>query len=307
MSISPAPASIRRTARGLLDAPPSGGRGVRMTLILSVVILLTASVGTLLLGSGLYGVLTLAGVSVDLADGIAYALMGVLAVFGLLPLVAGCYRLACLEARRGCLDARRECPATSETPHLPAVDESPELWGLFQPFTSLRAYGRALAVGLEWLGWGLAVFGIPTLGFRISSLLRSVSDAVSDAASDAVSDAVSEAVLPFLKGLDPAAAGILAVMIPLAGLLLGLLALLLSGRRAGFAYLAFIHAPLSLGEANRYFKGFRRGILAPLALRLSLLGWVALSVAAVLVPFVLHTIPYALCCSAVYGAGMTRK
>jgi hypothetical protein len=149
--------------------------------------------------------------------------------------------------------------------------------------------------------------------------LRSVSDAVSDVASDAVSDvasdavsdvasdAVSGAVLPFLEGLDPAAAGILAVMIPLAGLLLGLLALLLSGRRAGFAYLAFIHAPLSLGEVNRYFKGFRRGILAPLALRLSLLGWVALSVVAVLVPFVLHTIPYALCCSAVYGAGMTRK
>jgi hypothetical protein len=293
-----------------------------MTLILSVVILLTASVGTLLLSSGLYGALTLAGVSVGLADGIAYALMGVLAVFGLLPLVAGCYRLTCLEARRACLEARRSCltarqgcPSAGEAPNLLAVDESPELWGLFQPFTSLRAYGRALAVGLEWLGWGLAVFGIPALCFRISSLLRSVSDAVSDVASDAVSDAVSdaaggtvsEAVLPFLDGLDPAAAGILAVMIPLAGLLLGLLALLLSGRRAGFAYLAFIHAPLSLGEVNRYFKGFRRGILAPLALRLSLLGWVALSVVAVLVPFVLHTIPYALCCSAVYGAGMTRK
>jgi hypothetical protein len=187
------------------------------------------------------------------------------------------------------------------------VDESPELWGLFQPFTSLRAYGRALAVGLEWLGWGLAVFGIPALCFRISSLLQSASDAVSDAVSDAAGGTVSGAVLPFLEGLDPAAAGILAVMIPLAGLLLGLLALLLSGRRAGFAYLAFIHAPLSLGEVNRYFKGFRRGILAPLALRLSLLGWVALSVVAVLVPFVLHTIPYALCCSAVYGAKMTRK
>jgi hypothetical protein len=154
-------------------------------------------------------------------------------------------------------------------------------------------------VGLEWLGWGLAVISIPALCFRISSLLRS--------ASDAAGGTVSGTVLPFLEGLDPAAAGILAVMIPLAGLLLGLLALLLSGRRAGFAYLAFIHAPLSLGEVNRYFKGFRRGILAPLALRLSLLGWVALSVVAVLVPFVLHTIPYALCCSAVYGAGMTRK
>jgi hypothetical protein len=176
-----------------------------MTLILSVVILVTASVGTLLLGSGLYGALTLVGVSVGLADGIAYALMGILAVFGLLPLVAGCYRLACLEARRACLEARRSCfaarqgcPSAGETPTLPAVDESPELWGLFQPFTSLRAYGRALAVGLEWLGWGLAVFGIPALCFRISSLLRSVSDAVSDAAGGTV----SEAVLPFLEGLD---------------------------------------------------------------------------------------------------------
>jgi hypothetical protein len=83
--------------------------------------------------------------------------------------------------------------------------------------------------------------------------------------------------------------------------------LFLSGRRAGFSYLALIHEELPLGEVNRYFKGFDRSFTRPFALRLSMTGWMLLSVAAVLIPFVLHTVPWSLCMGAVYGAELERR
>ena len=73
------------------------------------------------------------------------------------------------------------------------------------------------------------------------------------------------------------------------------------------AYLAFVHEDLPLGEVNRYFKGFRRSFVRPFVLRISMTGWMLLSVAAVLVPLVLHTIPWGLCCGAMYGAELERK
>lgn len=279
--------STRRTARRLLDDRLPGretadGHGVRLTLVLAVVILLTAAVSTYALGTGLYSILVLLSVDSLWADLAAYALMGFLGIFVLLPLAAGTYRLACLAA----WPAARPDASQQSGPSLPSVEESPELYGIFHPFTSLRAYGRSLCVGLEWLLWGVLIVGVPAIGYRLPALLS--------------------VYLPEW-GLSPVAIGWLTTLAPIACTVFGIAMLVLSGLRAGYAYFVFIHAPLTLGEINRYFRGFRRSLLRPLALRVSLLGWVAVSILAILVPFVLHTVPYALCCSTAYAAALKRN
>lgn len=275
MMTEPTAADMRRRAGGVLD----DGRGIRLTLVLAVVVVLTATVGAYILGEAVYGLgFLLLGESVW-ADVAAYAVMGALGLFGVLPLMMGAYRLACLSypPRRG-----------DET--LPVVASStvaPALADLFYPFTSLRAYGRTFALVLGFLGWLTLAVAVPAVGFRALSLLLTY----------AVEEGMLEAAL---RGPLTLLGGILC-------LAFGILMLFLSGYRAGFSYLAFVHEPLSLGEVSRYFKGFRRSFIRPFVLRVSLLGWVAVSILAVLVPFVAHTIPYGMCCGAVYGAELRRK
>ena len=274
-------ASLRHTARRLLD----GGKGIRLTLVLGVVVLLTLSVGLYLLADGVFmaGYL-LFGWSKWL-DVVAYAMVGVSGILVALPLAVSVYRLACL----ACLADRRAyaLPAGAPLPvELPTTTDTPALAGLFHPFTSLRAYGRALALGLEYLGWTVLVVILPVVGYRgLAALLD---------------------YLPS-RGMSPAVCDLLTMVSPVGCLLFGAGMFLLSGLRAGFGYLALVHDDLPLGEVNRYFRGFRRGVIRPLVLRLSLAGWVILSVVAILVPFVLHTIPYALCCAAAYGAELERR
>ena len=72
----------------------------------------------------------------------------------------------------------------------------------------------------------------------------------------------------------------------------------------GYGYFVFSREDKSLREINRTFRKRPRGLVKPLLLRLSLLGWIAVSILGVLIPFVVHTIPYALCLSAAYGQEM---
>jgi hypothetical protein len=83
--------------------------------------------------------------------------------------------------------------------------------------------------------------------------------------------------------------------------------LLLSGFRRGFCYLVFVHEELSLGEVNRYYRALRRPLLPAFCLQLHLLGLYALSVVAVCVPFVFHSIPFGVCCEAAFGRAVTEK
>lgn len=262
---------LRRRARGLLD-----GGGRRLTLIFAVVVVLTAAVGAFILGEAAYALGFLIIGDSLWVDVVAYAVMGLSGLFGLLPLTVGAYRLACLAA-----------PPRHGSPNLPVTVKEPQAADLLYPFTSLRAYLRALAVGLELLGWFTLMAVIPAVTARV---LTVVFDYLAEAGS----------LLP--QWQSP-----LTLLSGLACVLFGLLMLFLSGYRAGFAYLAMIHDPLPLGEVNRYFKGFRRSFLRPFLLRVSLAGWVAVSILAVLIPFVAHTIPYGMCCSAAYGAELQRK
>ena len=265
-------AEIRRKARDVLD----GGRGHRLTLILATVVVLTAAVGAFILGEAVYAVGYLIFGDHLWVDVAAYCVMGLLAIFGVLPLAMGAYRLACLA-----------CPPKPCGVDLPVATAKPVLAEVFYPFTSRRAYGRSMLPGLELLGWGVLMAVIPIVGYRGLAALY---------------DYLAAEGYLLVEWRDP-----LTMLTGVGLLLFGLLVLFLSGYRAGFAYLVFVHDPLPLGEVNRYFKGFRRSLVRPLCLRLSLAGWVAVSILAILVPFVAHTIPYGMCCSAVYGAELRRK
>lgn len=262
---------IRHQARRMLDTP-TAPHGNRLTLILAQLCLLVVAAGVYMIPLGLYQVSGLLFGYVLWLDIAAYGLMGGLALLVWLPLAASVYRLACL--------------MTLARPSLPAGGQSPDLSRLFDPFTSRRAYRRALAVGMEALGWVALVVGVPAVGY---GLLAAIFDRMAN-----------RGVHTTLCNLMTAASLLLCVVC-------GLLCLLLSGRRAGFGYFVFTREELSLREVNRYFKGLRREWLRPLALRFSLTGWVLLSVVAVLVPFVVHTIPYALCCSTVYASELEKQ
>ena len=269
-------AEIRLKARRILDG--AGKRGHRMTLILAVTTLLTLGVGSYMVASAAYMVGYLLGVSLFWSDLIAYGVLGVLALLVILPLGASTFRLACLAI----LDRKVYVSPVGLT----LTDATPELIQLLYPFTSRRAYGRCMAVGLEALGWTLLWGGLPTLGF---GLLSEYFDRLA-------TRGVSTELCDWMT--------FLALVVCLG---VGILLLFLSGRRAGFGFFVFAHPDLPLGEVNRYFRGFRRSFTRPFALRVSFTGWILLSILAVLVPFVLHTIPWGLCSAALYGATLERK
>ncbi len=271
-------AGVRHRARRVLDG--EGAKGNRLTLILATVVLLTAAMGVYLISVGLYMVGYLALGAKPWLDIAAYALMGVLALTVVLPLAAAVFRLACL------MTCRMAAGTFGFPEGLTATSVATELALIVYPFTSRRAYGRCMAVGLETLGWTLLWAGLPAAGFGV---LASLFDRMAESG-------VSAGLCDLMTGLS---------LLLCVGL--GVLFLFLSGWRAGFGYFVFAHEDMTLGEVNRRFKGCRRSFARPFILRLSLTGWVALSIVAVLVPFVLHTVPYGLCCGAVYGGMLNAE
>jgi hypothetical protein len=140
-----------------------------------------------------------------------------------------------------------------------------------------------MAVVMESLGFTVLSVGLPILLFRLALL-----------------------TLGALSASAPVLFALLAVAVFLFCLSLGLLFFFLSGRRAGFGYFVFVHDWMPLGEVNRYFCGFRRSFAAVFCLRISLVGWYALSVAGLLVPLLLHTAPYSFCVAAAYARSLRR-
>lgn len=266
-------AITRRRARAALQGR-SGRSSHRMLLVLSLVIILTA-------GIALYaavGCLATAGyILFDEAPWVdtAAALLDVALLLGLiLPLCGGVFRMACLMTP----------PDGESAEGLPLWIPQVTLSELFYPFTSLRAYGRVMAVTMEALGFTVLTVGVPVLLFRLA-LLTCAS----------------------LAETSPVLFALLAVAAFTVCAALGLLFFFLSGRRAGFGYFVFIHDSIPLGEVNRYFGGFRRPLTTVFCLRLSLTGWYAVSVVGLLVPLFLHAAPYGLCCGAAYARSLQRR
>lgn len=249
-----------------------------MTLILAVTTLLTLAVGSYMVASAAYMVGHLLGAGNFWADVIAYSVLGVPALFIVLPLGASVFRLACL--------AILNQKAYSSPVGLNLTDATPDLIQLFYPFTSRQAYGRCMAVGLEALGWTALWGGLPTLGYGL------LAEYFARLAT---------------RGVSTELCGLMTFLAFVVCLGVGILLLFLSGRRTGFGFFVFAHPDLPVREVNRYFKGFRRSFARPFALRMSFTGWILLSILAVLVPFVLHTIPWGLCSASLYGATLERK
>lgn len=266
-------ADIRAQARGVLGGH-SGGMSHRLLLTLSVITVITAALA-------LYAAVACLATAGELVFGedalwvyaLTNALLAALGLVFVLPLAVSVGRLASLMAA-----------PDGEVIHGMAVSvPTPCLTALFYPFTSLNAYGRTMAVGMEGLAFLLCGLGVPILAGRLVWL--SIQTA----------------------GMAPWLHALIMVGIVLAGLGWGFGTLLLSGRRLGFGYFVFVHEELSLGDANRCFRTHKRPLRPALCLRVRLAGLYALSFVGICVPFVFHSIPLGLCCSAVFGRALTRQ
>lgn len=266
-------ADTRHRARGVLGSH-SGRMSHWMTLVLALVITLTAAVALYMAMGGLATAGYLVFGEAVWVDAVTNVLLVASYLALILPLLVSTWRLACL------MTAPDGAVVDGMAVSVPAA----ELHELFYPFTSLRAYGRTMAVAMEGLGFVVLTVGVPILLFRLALL-----------------------PLEFVRKFSPFLHGLAVAVLVLICLALGLLAFFLSGKRAGFGYFVFVHEDMTLTDVNRYYRGFRRPLIPTLILRVSLWGWYALSVAGILVPFLFYTIPYGLCCAAVYSRELTRK
>lgn len=266
-------ADTRHRARGVLGGY-SGRVSHWMTLVLALVFVMTAAVALYMAMGGLATAGYLLFDEAVWVDAVTNVLLVASYLVWILPLLASVWRLACLMT----------APDGAVVDGMAVSVPSATLTELFYPFTSLRAYGRTMAVAMEGLGFTVLTVGVPILLFRLALL-----------------------PLKLLKGSFPFLYGLAVAALVLICLALGLLAFFLSGKRAGFGYFVFVHEGMTLTDVGRYYRGFKRPLIPAFIQRVSLWGWYALSVVGILVPFLFYTIPYGLCCAAVYSRELTRK
>ena len=263
---------IRSSARDVLGGH-SGGMSHRLLLTLAVITVLTVSFALYAATACLSMAGYLALADAPWVSATATTLFAALMLALALPLAVSVCRLACLMA----------APDGEVIRGMAVSVPTPSLTELFYPFTSLRAYGRTMAVGMESLAFLVLGLGIPLLAGRMVWLWF-----------------LTDVRAVWLRALVIAGLILLGL-----GWAFGIL--LLSGRRMGFAYFVFVHEELSLGDANRCYRSHRRPLLPALCLRLWLFGLYGLSFLAICVPFVWHSVPLGFCCAAVYGRDLTPK
>lgn len=277
---SPSAACIRREARAVLSGH-SDGVNNRLILILGLTIILTVTMTVYLVLSGFYNAAAAIWGEQPALDALLTLVFGVCFVFLILPMIAALWRMACLMAAP---DGETVGNLTVSAPAVSVAD-------VFYPFSSPRAYGRAMTVAMESLAWL-----IPPLLMGIAIEVGYTALVVAEPFPTWLTDEAWLLIADILYALSLAACcGV------------GVLMLFLSGRRAGFGYYVFLCNDWSLRDVRRYFRGFKRSPWRVFCLRLSLVGWVLLSIVGVLLPFVVHTAPYGLLCSACYAASLERR
>lgn len=192
-------------------------------------------------------------------------LWGANALLIALPLLCGLYRMAVLMVR----DAENTATSIGA-------------WECLYPFTSWRAYTRTLYVAIRAL-FRLILMLLPPVGILWGAVWG----------------------LPLLGEYCPLILCVVLWMLAIAASCLALLGLALwNARGAGLAYLIFSHPEQPLFVISDAFRSTPRRVSTPLLLRLSLAGWFLLSMLAVLVPLLIHTLPYILLTEAVYGQSL---
>ncbi|MBQ9779675.1 MAG: hypothetical protein IJW00_01900 [Clostridia bacterium] len=260
-------APLKKRAREVLNGHHAENR---LTLILGLLIVLGIGFA---IPAILDCLLLLAEILGALSDGgevlwpviLCYALSGLALLFITLPLLASLYRLAVLMTP---VNAK-------EGDGVPRV----RLFELLYPFTSSRAYGRTLWVALRGVGGFLLTF-LPGVLLIASAFWW----------------------IPLVSQGLPTIVYVLLWVTVIAAACVSLWGMAVwSLRLSGYAYLVFSHPETTLSQVRREFAVCRGSYILPLWLLLSFGGWIALSVVAVFVPFVLHTCPYMLLSHASYG------
>ncbi len=266
-----AASEIRRNARILLDLPRKDHR-LHLILAQLLVILLSLAVPMMLdcLSVVIYALPYFTGVEnfawLVILRGVLWGANLILIVF---PLWGGLYRLAVLMVK-------------SVEPLSNTANErfqSVSAWECLYPFASGHAYARTLYVCIR------AVLRVILMLLPPAAILWGAAWG-----------------LPLLSKICPPVLCSMLWMLAVAAVCLTLLVMALwNARGTGLAYWVFAHPEQSLLDLSEAFKSTPKGAEIPLLMRLSLLGWFILSFLAVLVPLLLHTVPYMLLCEAMYG------
>ncbi len=260
---------LRKRAGAVLNAPFSDNR---LTLVLAIMSVLGLSLAAPMILDSLLMLADLLSLLSQPAQTtwvliLHGCLMGIVFVFFTLPLWGALCRMAVLmtEAHR-CAEVGK--PA-----------EKIGLGECLYPFTSWKAYGRTLYVALRGMGHLLLAI-LPSAAVMIAAFWW----------------------MPMVKfALSPLVYVLLWVgNIAVSCLLLVLMTVLLV-RNAGLAYYVFACPTRSLKDSVRAFKNSPSTGLLPVWTMLGYTGWIMLSIVAVFIPFLLHTLPHMLLAGASYG------
>lgn len=260
---------LRRRAGAVLNTPFSDNR---LTLVLALMVTIGLGLAAPMI---LDSLLMLADVLLLLSPTAQTAwvlilhgcLIGGVSVFFSLPLLCSLCRMAVLMT-----EAHRRTEAGLPT-------EKISLGECLYPFTSFKAYGRTLYVALRGVGH-LMLAMLPSVAIMIAAFWW----------MPLVKSALSPLVYVLMWVGNVAAACLLLVLLTVA-----------LSRGAGFAYYVFACPELPLKEVRIAFKKRRPMGWLPVWTMFGYTGWVLLSLLAVFIPFLLHTLPHMLLASASYG------
>lgn len=258
---------LRASARAVLDRPSAGNR---LTLVLALVVAMGLGFAIPVMLDCVLLVAAILGGKIALWLEILHGVLfwGSL-LFVTLPILCGVYRLAVLMTKNA-----EQGQEIAPTPNMKV-----SLGECLYPFTSAKAYLRTLYVGLQALVSAALVIGVP-VGIGMLSTLW----------------------MPLLKEELAPALYVLVWLLHAAVILgSGIGFLCLVSRRAGMSYGVFAYPDVAVRELNRHFISCRRSVSLVLWLTVGFAGWILLSLVAVFIPFLVHTIPYMMLTAAAYG------
>lgn len=260
---------LRKRAKTVLDGALSGNR---LTLVLGIMVTIGLGFAVPMM---LDCLLVIADVLSALSDKgevlwpvVTYAVVAIV-VFALftLPLLVSLFRMAALMMEA----------------HTNAEWGRPQkrigLGELLYPFTSLHAYGRTLLVALRSVA-GVVLVLVPPAALIVAAAWW----------------------VPLVSSGLPGVVHVLLWIFNISAACVALAFLAVwRARAAGFGYLVFCRPDVSVKELYQTFKSCRRTAALPLWLLLSFVGWSLVSLLAVFIPFLVHTLPYMLLSAASYG------
>ncbi len=260
---------LRKRGKAVLDAPLSENR---LTLILGIMATIGLGFAFPMMLDCLLVIADVLGALSDTGEVlwpvVTYAVLAT-AVFAFftLPLLTALFRMAVL-MMEAYVEAERGEP-----------QKRIGLGEILYPFTSFEAYGRTMLVAL-----------------------RSVASVVMVVVSPVALIVAASLWVPLVSSGKPGIVHVLLWLLNISAACLSLAFLAVwRARASGFGYFIFSYPDTSVKELYQAFKSCRRTAALPLWMLLSFVGWSLVSLLAVFIPFLVHTLPYMLLSGASYG------